>query len=214
MKIAFTIFFLNIFFLSGFAQMERKFQIWNKNEITFQPWKNISIDFAEKIHYAPRQNTIELKYAELFLTHEPKKWLEYGAGFRIAQSFLYPGWLQENRSMFFADFSNRIHLFSLKFSNRMEFRSYPIGISYFRYKQSFTVTSPPISPMDVKLYTSEESFFKLNGIGVHLARIYAGLSALNKEHYHLKIYYAFEKSKLLETWYTTDIVGCNMGFSF
>jgi len=196
----------------SFAQNERRSQIWNKNEVIIQPWKNISIDVAEKIHYSPEHNAANVKYAEIYISHELLKWFEYGAGFRVSKSNLYPGWIQENRTMFIGNFTKQYNLFIFKYSNRFEYRSFENNLNHFRYRQEFRVDFPSLTTWGMKFYTSEESFYKLNGIGLHLARLYGGISVVQSVHFNLKMYYALEKYKLIENWGTTDIIGLNTSF--
>jgi len=212
-KIIFTIIYCCLVYAS-FAQNERRFQIWIKNEVIIQPWKNISIDGALKVHYSPEHNAADVKYAELFLLHEPLKWFEYGAGFRVAYANTYPGWLQENRTMLIANFTKKYNKFIFKYSNRFEFRSFENNLNHFRYRQEFKVEFPSLTSWGMRFYAAEESFYKLNGIGLHLARFYGGLSVVQKQHFKLKMFYALEKYKLLENWGTADIVGLNFTFMF
>ena len=207
-----TIFIFCLFALNTFGQTERRLLIWNKNEFIIQPWKNISVDVAENIHYSLKQNALNLKYAELFLTHQPRKWFEYGAGFRIAKANTYPGWVQENRTMLIANFSKQFKQIGFKYSNRFEYRSFENDLDHFRYRQEFKVEFPGLTQWGMKFYTSEESFIKMNETGFHLIRFYEGLSVLQREHFKLKLYYAFEKYKSTENWGNSDIVGLNMGF--
>jgi hypothetical protein len=196
------------------GQPAKRLQLWNKNEVIAQPWKNISIEVAEKIHYSPDRNATDLKYLESFLKHEPAVWFEYGAGFRISKANLYPGWLQENRTMLIANFSKTYHQFNFRYSNRFEFRSFENNFDHFRYRQEFKTEFPALTNWGMRFYTSEETFYKLNGIGFHLFRLYGGLLVVEKKHFALKLYYALEKYKLMESWFTTDIVGINMSFVF
>jgi hypothetical protein len=212
-KLIFTILYCFLAFNSN-AQTERKFQIWNKNNVVIQPWKNIFIDVAEKIHYSPERNAADIKFAELFLSHGPLKWFEYGAGFRVAKANLYPGWFQENRTMIIANFTKEHNQFSFKYSNRFEYRAFQNNLHHFRYRQEFKVEFPSLTNWGMRFYTSEETYFKLNDIGFHTARIYGGLSVVQKEHVKLKTYYALEKYKLFKNWATSDIVGLNMSFMF
>jgi len=197
---------------TSFAQQERRFQIWNKTEIVIQPWEKIAIEVAEKIHYSPMHNASDVKYAELFLSHEPRKWFEYGAGFRITKINTYPGWLQEYRPMLFANFAKAYKQFNFKYSNRLEYRIFEINMNHFRYRQEFLVEFPALTNWGMQFYTSEESFYKFDESEIHLFRLYTGLSAIQKEHFKLKLYYALEKFKSIENWGTTDIVGLNMSF--
>ncbi len=197
---------------TAFGQTERKFLLWNKNEVIIQPWKNISVNVAENVHYLPKQNAVNQKYAELVMSHQPGKWFEYGAGFRVVKANTYPGWIQENRTMLIANILKQYNRFCLKYSNRFEYRSIENDLHHFRYRQEFRIDFPELTNWGMKFYTSEESFIKINEIGFHLIRFYEGLSIVQQQHFKLKIYYAFEKSKLLESWSSSDIIGLNMGF--
>lgn len=212
MKNTIIIFLQLIFVFSSFAQAERRFQIWNKNEVVIRPWNTITLEVAEKIHYSPENTAADVKYAELFLSHKPLKWVKYGVGFRISKLNTYPGWIQENRPMLFADFLKSHKQFSFKYSNRFEYRMFENDIDHFRYRQEFLVEFPSLANWGMRFYASEESFFKLNGAGLHLARFYGGLSIVQKENFKLKMFYAMEKLEIEENWRTTDIIGLNLSF--
>jgi len=201
-----------LFSISSVAQIERRTQIWNRNEIIVKPWKKFSINFSEKIQYNTRSNTLDSKYGDLFLYHKPLEWLDYGAGFRVSSSNTNSelGWLQENRTMVVLDFNKRFNDYKLKFSNRIEYRSFKSDLDHFRYKQSLTATFPSITSWGMAFYTSEETFHKLNGVGMHLIRWTGGVNGIQKDHFQLKIYYAYEKYKLIESWNASDILGINL----
>ncbi len=211
-RILFLIVFTILFHIISIAQSERKFQLWNKNEVEIQPWKNIVIDVAEKIQYTPKQHTIDSKYGELFVYHNALNWLDYGAGFRVAYSNLYPGWLQENRTMLVIELKQECHNIMYKFSNRFEYRNYKIDLDHFRYRQQLSATFPALTNWGMQFFAAEESFHKLNGIGFHLARLSAGVNGIQKEHFQLKIYYGLEKHKLIESWMASDVIAVNMSF--
>ena len=115
--------------------------------------------------------------------------------------------------MLILNFIKNYKNFNFKFSNRFEHRAYKADIDHFRYKQQFTLSFPALTSWGMQFYTAEESFYKLNGVGTHLARLYGGLSGINKEHFQLKIYYALEKYKIIESWATTDIMGLNLSIT-
>jgi len=212
MKKLVIIFIFSSFVVNCLAQPERGFQIWNKNEIVVRPWKKISIEVAEKIHYSPEHGAAEVKYLESYLSHKPLNWFKYGAGFRVSKLNTYPEWIQENRPMIFADFLKTHKKFSFKYSNRFEYRMFEFNNDHFRYRQEFLVEFPSLTDWGMRFYTSEECFFKLSSNGLHLARFYGGLSVVQKEHFKLKMFYALEKLKLIENWRTTDIAGINLSF--
>lgn len=213
MKFLGVIFILFTIVLSSGPQDDRRFTIWNKNEVAIEPWKNITIEVAEKIHYTPKSNTLDLKYGELFVGHEPKNWLEYGVGLRFSYSNLRnDNWLNENRSMVYVSLSKVLKAFELSFTNRMEYRAYKELDDYFRHKQSFKIDFPNITEWGMRFYVSEESYYKMNGAGTHKARFYTGLTALEKERFEMKLYYSLEKTKALNSWFTADIIGLNFSF--
>ncbi len=210
-KALYIIAFLSLI-LNSFAQTERRFQIWNKNEAAIRLGQKTSIEIAEKIHYSPERNAADLKFAELSLFREVKEWFNYGAGFRISKINNYPGWLQEYRPMIYADLKQSRQKLNFVFSNRFEYRVFETGLEYFRYRQSFLIEFPKLANWGVQFYTSEESFFNFQTSTIHLFRLYGGLSVIQTEHFELKTYYSLEKFKPAEYWRTTDIAGLNLNF--
>jgi len=196
------------------AQDNRRFTLWNKNEVAINPWKNVTIEVAEKIHFTPKSNTLDLKYGELLVVHEAKSWLKYGAGMRLSYLNLRnDNWLNENRSMAYVSLSKELNKFDVSFTNRMEYRAYKKIDNYFRHKQSFKIDFPNLTEWGMRLYFSEESYCKLNGAGTHLARLYSGLTALDKDRIEMKLYYALEKAKAANKWFSSDIIGLNLSFN-
>ncbi|WP_346860344.1 DUF2490 domain-containing protein [uncultured Draconibacterium sp.] len=200
-------------YITASAQ-EREFTLWNKNDVSVSPWEKISLDVSEKIHYSTQRNSVDLKYAELFVDYELKKWIEFGVGFRHTKVNLQNGnWSDENRPMMVLNLSTDVHKFELSFSNRIEYRSFKTFNNHFRHRQALTFDFPNLTEWGMQFYVTEESFLKLNGAGTHLARIYTGLKAIDQKHFDLKFYYSLQKMKVLSSWYTSDIIGLNLGFS-
>nr|WP_319570367.1 hypothetical protein [uncultured Draconibacterium sp.] len=103
----------------------RQFELWNKNQISIEPWEKISIDVSEKLHFSPQRLTITLRYADIFFGYQAFSWLEYGAGFRISSVKREAGdWLQENRPMVFANFGKDLGHYEFDFYNRFEYRTH------------------------------------------------------------------------------------------
>ncbi len=193
---------------------ERRFQIWNKNDVIINVWEKFDISFSEKTHYSTNNNNLDLIFGDLFLFHKPLNWLDYGAGYRIAYANILKNSVQENRAMVIVNFKKNYNKFNFKFSNRFEHRAFKVDFDHFRFKQQFTVMFPPLTPWGMQFYTSEETFTKLNGDGTHLARFYGGISGFQNDNFQLKLYYAMEKYKFIENWNTTDILGLNLSFMF
>ncbi|WP_347841049.1 DUF2490 domain-containing protein [uncultured Draconibacterium sp.] len=204
--------FLLIIPIFSMAQ-ERQVILWNKNQVAIELGKGVSISIAEKIHYSPERSSLDSKYAELFLGHELKQWLEYGAGFRFTSANLQNGsWLQENRPMIFITLNKDLNKFELDFSNRMEYRTYKELENHFRHRQAFQLKFPELTTWGMQFFLMEETFYKLNGQRTHLARLYSGLTALDTDHVAIKVYYAFQKQKILNSWFTVDVMGLNLSF--
>lgn len=198
--------------INCFAQ-ERQYVLWNRNQVAVKPWNKVSIEVSEKVHYSPKRSTLDLKYGDIFIGHQAFNWLKCGAGFRVSSLNLQNGeWLQENRPMVFADFGKDAGKFEFDLYNRFEYRTYKELKNYFRYRQSFRMKFPAITEWGMQFYLQEEAFVKLNGAGTHLARFYSGLTAFEKEHIEIKIYYALQKQELLNHWLTADILGLNLSF--
>ncbi|WP_321373732.1 DUF2490 domain-containing protein [uncultured Draconibacterium sp.] len=193
---------------------ERGFVLWNKNQVNVNPWNKIDIEVSEKVHYSTTRSTLDLKYGDIFIGHQVFNWLKYGAGFRISYANLQNGdWLQENRPMLFADLGEDAGKFEFDLYNRFEYRNYKVLKNHFRYRHSFRIKFPAITDWGMQFYLQEEAFIKLNGDGAHLARVYSGLTALEKEHVEIRIYYALQKQELLNHWLTADIFGLNFSFN-
>ena len=206
------LFFLFVVFNS--SAQERQFTVWNKNEVSAAPSDKLTLKLAQKVHYSPERNSVDLIYGEFFLGYESKIWLEYGLGFRHSKLNLQNGsWLDENRPMFYFSLSKEIKNMELSFSNRLEYRVFKNVEDHLRHKQSLNLYFPNITHWGMQFYVSEESYLKLNGAGTHLARLSTGIKALDKTHFGMKLYYSLQKAKNINSWISTDIVGLNLNFT-
>lgn len=209
LKLLFLLIFPILTVSSGIAQ-ERKMQLWNYNSVSVQVWNKTSIEIVEKIHYSTEDANVNVKFGDVWLKHNPGKWFKYGAGFRMSYVRTVSGWSEERRPMLLGEFVQNYHNIKFDFSNRFEYRWFEQAQNMFRYRQKLDIDFPSVTPLKIKFFTSEEAFIKANSENLHLARFYAGINALNREHFHLKIYYSLEKSKTPEQWNTSDIMGVNM----
>jgi len=202
-----------LFWVLGTAAQEREMEIWNLNQVSVKPARNFSLKVSEKMHYSTLHSDLPLKYAELKVGYSPKHWMEYGAAYRLTSLLLSENSREnENRAMLFFDIKEPIDKFTLSFSNRIEYRDFNHLQDHFRHRQSFKVDLPSLASWGMRFYLSEESFYKFNSNGTHLARLYAGLTVIEKKHLNISTYYALQKSKLLQEWYTSDVLGLNLNF--
>lgn len=205
---------LFFFIVLGASAQEREMEIWNKNQVSLKPARQLSLKVSEKVHYSTIRGNIQLKYAELSLGHKLKKWIEYGAAYRLTSTWIANDiWETENRAMLYFDIQEPIHKFDISFSNRFEYRDFKHVEDHFRHRQSLTLNFPSMASWGMRFYLSEESFYKFTSAHTHLARLYAGLTVVDKPHFNISTYYAMQKSKALQAWYTSDVLGLNLNFS-
>lgn len=193
---------------------QRKFEVWNKNQLTNKINERILIKIAQKVQYATKSSNLDVAYGEAYVGDRPKNWLEYGIGFRMAKSQPVSNvWITENRTMLYANLSQPVKNFKFTLSNRMEYRTFEQLDDHFRYRQSLKLQCPKLVSWGLQFYTSEESYIKLNGAGTHLWRLYGGLDAYSRKSFKLSAYYSLQKSKLIGQWIASDIMGINLSFS-
>jgi len=201
-------------FLTVSAQ-ERAFQLWNQNAIAVNISEKTALGVSEKIHYTPKNNSIDLKFADITLDHKITDWFELGTGGRLLWIRKEFGWLEEKRPMLYGDISFGMGNFDWDFSNRIEYRFLNKAEDHFRHRQKTELNFPEIKKLNgIRFFTSIESFFKFHPDKLHLARFYTGLNALQRKHFSLKLYYVLEKNKRTNQWDTIDILGFNMNFNY
>ena len=209
-RFLYLILFLTALQVSG----QRRFEIWNKSQAEIDLSHQYQLKISEKIHYYPRSNSLGLFYGDFFLVKHFKPWLECGAGYRINKFRLTDyDWKTENRSMLYTDLILPLTDFKLTFYNRFEYRVIEVLDDHFRYRQSVKLQFPELTSWGMQFYTSEEVFIKLNDDRTHLARFYGGINAIKHDHFILSVYYALQKTKLLQRWLSSDIIGLNLGFA-
>lgn len=207
------ILFVFIFYftlLALMAQEGRSFQIWNLNSVQGNLSSKSRIRIAEKVHYTPRADNIDVKFADIFLFRRPNNTFEYGGGFRLTRVDQEIEWLKERRYMVVGKIFNDSEKFEYGFVNRLEYRNFDKAINHFRHKQSFTLQFPEMTACKFRLYTTEETFIKFNSENFHMARLYAGLQTSGLKHLTMKIYYILEKYQRTNRWNTRDILGMNL----
>jgi hypothetical protein len=199
--------------ISSFSQKERKTQLWDYNKISVPLGEKTSFGVVEKIHFTPKTSSVDLKFGDLWMTHQCNNWFEYAGGFRLSYARKNGEWLEERRPMLLTEVSKDIKNFDFSLSGRFEYRWFKEAGNHFRFRQKLNIDFPPILKNGLSFFTSEEAFIKMNSEKTHLARVYAGINTFDKKHFEMKIYYSLEKMKSFNTWDTTDIIGMNMSIS-
>lgn len=168
-----------------------------------------SLKFSEKMHFTPATGSIDLKFGDARFYYDFTQWFAMAGGCRFLWSRQDYGWLQETRPMIYGILSTEINNFDLDFSNRISYRMLNKENNHFRYWQKIVIDFPEISEPRMQFYTAFESFCKLNRENIHMFRLYAGLKTIQKEHFEMKVYYAYQKNKNFSSWKTTDVIGIN-----
>ncbi len=194
------------------AQKDRSFQLWSFNSISVDISQKTSIYTSEKVQYSPAENEFNLKFGDIWLKHEVCSWFEYSGGFRVLRSKNQNGWIEEKRPMVMGTFDKKLKNFKISWANRMEYRLYEIQEDHFRWRQKMDIKTQSLTSFGLQFFVAEETFTKFNSEHTHLARLYAGLQAIDKKHFDMKLYYVLEKNKKQSFWNTADILGLNMSF--
>lgn len=196
------------------AQDDRYFTLWNKNQVSVRPWKDVKLTVSDRMHYVPESKRVSVVLGQLAVKHKPKAWFGYGAAFRVSNLQPAEGVsISENRPFVFVDLSKDLNEFQIVFSNRIEYRAYKELSDHFRHKQTLKLDFPALADWGMRFYLSEESFYKMNGVGTHSARFQSGVTALDKDWFAMKVYYILEKRKASDYWLTGDVLGLNLSFS-
>lgn len=202
--------FLLLFQFVAASAQQREMEIWNLNQVSLIPSRNLSLKVSEKLHYSTIRSDLQLKYAELKVGYKPKRWMEYGGSYRLTTMWMAEDyWETENRVMLHFDIQQPIHHFILSVSNRIEYRDFKHLSDHFRHRQSLRVDLPPLASWGLRFYFSEESFYKFTEDKTHLARVYAGITVLDKKHLNISTYYALQKDKFQQNWFSSDVLGLN-----
>jgi hypothetical protein len=207
-KLTLLCFSLLIFFCT--SAQERRFQLWNVNNVEVKLSDKTKIGVTEKIHFTPQSGSIDLKFGDVSVKRIFNSWFEAGAVGRILFIRKEDGWLQENRPMIFGNFIKDAGQVELEFSNRFEYRMYKTEPDHFRYRQMITAELPLFHSQWLTAYFSEEGFIRFDNENLHLARLYAGTKLKCSNAIEMKLYYVLEKNKQAYIWRTSDVVGMNL----
>lgn len=208
------LFTIILLFFGLCTSAQRKFEIWNKNQLTTRLNEQFSIKVAQKIQYATTSSRLEVVYGEAYVAHRAKEWLDYGLGFRLVKSQpIHNTWITENRPLAYVNFSDQLNDFSITLGNRFEYRNFKNLNDHFRYRQALKLQFPKLTTWGMQFYTTEEAFIQLNDKGIHLLRFYGGIVAFTGKTFKLSAYYALQKAKLLNKWISSDVVGIDLAFS-
>lgn len=200
--------------LFSVSAQERIFQLWNLNRVQVALSEKTKIGVTEKVHFTPHSGNIDLKLGDVTIKRSINPWFEAGVAGRILMIRKDYGWLQENRPMVFGDISKKLGRLGFGFSNRFEYRMFKHVDDHFRYRQMFSVELPPFVTPRLIIYAAEEGFIKFNDENLHIARLYAGTKLKCSRIFEMRFYYVLEKSKELDFWNTSDVVGMNLSLDF
>lgn len=198
--------------LSAFSQDDRSTGLWNKISLIIGLNSRSDLCISTKTQYIVSENTRELTNLDCSVSRTMNSWLKLGAAFRAAQMPKETGDVYEYRPQFLTTIFDNKHLFKYKTTNRLEYRDFTKGNDYFRYYNNVFIDFPVLPVKFPCPYLGEELFIKLNGEGLHLARIYGGLHVYEQSHFTVDVYYVWQKTKTERSWSGSDIFGLNLTF--
>ena len=193
------------------AEESRDFYLWNT--ISFQVPLDPAYYFKAKTknYYLTRDQIRTQTYLDLSLYRKMNDWLKLGLAFRGAQDHKELGDVYEYRPQFVTVIG--LHSQTVKYTttNRIDYRMLTGGNKYFRYYHNSFVHFPSFGKLP-KPYIGEELFFKLNGAGLHLARLFGGLHVMDHEQFDIDVFYSWQDNKSGDEWGRADILGLNLIF--
>ncbi|WP_423127534.1 DUF2490 domain-containing protein [Gaoshiqia sp. Z1-71] len=210
-KVLILVFLLSCLCVAN-AQDERELFLWNTTSVTTGIRPASVLCLSVRTQYQPSERRRDLSYLDLSWTNTLNSWLKLGLAYRSVQTPRESGDVYEYRPQAFGVLYNNKRKVQYSLANRMEYRLFNRGETHFRYYNNFFVYFPAIISKLPKPYAGEELFTKLNGVGLHLARLYGGLRVWECNSFDIDLYYIFQKSKTADQWNDADILGMNLKF--
>ncbi len=210
------LFVLLLFFSTvwAFAQdNEPETYFWNTTSLSGSIHERYKFVFGQKIHYNLNNNKLEYSHFDMACYKQISSHITLGAGFRNTYSKKSYGWQNELRYMAYGIYSGQLNEIKTQITNRLEYRTFDIGKSHYRYYNKLNVEFPlSVSAHNLKPYLTEELFIKLNDENLHLVRWYAGFYLLDTKHVQSDLFYCYNIQKSWPRWTRANVVGLNLRF--
>ena len=142
------------------------------------------------------------------------RWLEVGAAGRMMGTRKGATWYIEQRPMVYGTLSAYLGKLEFDFFNRFEYRILKDADDQMRHRQKVTLEMPPFNFSWLTLFASEEGFYIFGNERFNKLRLSAGSKVVYKKNFEMKIYYMFERKKILPVWANSDILGFNLSMDF
>ncbi|MGE4587518.1 MAG: DUF2490 domain-containing protein [Mangrovibacterium sp.] len=204
--------FLTVLVFMAYAGDKRPTYLWNTNYLNLELGNQSTLCFSVKTQYSVTDNTREMTYLDCSAIRTVNSWLKLGLAFRLAQSPKATGDVYEYRPQLVTTVYNSRHVIKCRTTNRMEYRSFKRAKDHIRYYHNAFVDFPVLLAGIPRPYLGEELFTKMNGDGLHLARLYGGLHVWEKSGLGVDLFYVFQQTKSAEEWINSDIIGLNLKF--
>ncbi len=206
-------FILIVLSIGGFAQDERHFILWNTNSGYIDLSPKIFMEVNEKIHYNYSLNQLDMTFATVTLGHKIKSWFNVAGAIRMVRYRGGADWFNENRFMAFYQINKSIKRFEINHIGRMAYRILNPDPNNFRHFQNLTIQLPYLLKSKIRPFIGGEMFTQLNKTGLHLARTFVGIKAIDMKRFNMTLYYGYERTKKDSQWRSNDILGTNLNFA-
>lgn len=212
MKPCFTLLLLLLFAINSSAQSSNDFYWWNTTSLNMKMSAASDFNLSTKTHYNQSQHLREMTYVDVAAIHQMNDWLKVGLSFRLLQ---YPKTgtddYEYRPQIYTTLFSNR-HVVKYRTTFRFEQRWFKLAEDHQRVYNNVYVDFPGLVKQTFKPLFGEELFYKLNGEGFHLARLYGGFGLFSTSHVGVDLFYVWQSTKKADSWQNSDVVALNLKF--
>lgn len=212
LRILFFFLLIVTFSQYAFSQEERNFYLWNTTGVRVGLSETYDLDVKAKIQYRTNDHLREFTYMDFTVSRDLNKWFNLGLSFRGAQIRKPSFEILEYRPQVITKIHFSLKKIKLSTTNRLEYRTFSEGSSYFRHYHNIFVNFPSITPW-LDPYLGEELFTKLDKVDLYMTRIYSGLHLLNHDRFKLDAYYVWQSLESSHHWNESDILGLNLKFT-
>ena len=212
MKHGLAILFGCLLAASAFAQSDRDFYWWNTTSLNVKISEVDDFIVSTKTHYNQSQHQRELTYIDLAGVRQLNDWFKMGLALRFVQRPQTGSIDYEYRPQVYAIYFNNQHALKYRSTLRFEQRWFEHTESHQRLLHSFFVDFPRLSKWSIQPKLGEELFYKVNGDGFHLARLYGGFGVFSSSNLAVELLYVWQDTKRAGDWQVSDVVALNLKF--
>ena len=206
-----------ILFLPGysFAGEDGDFEAWHTDSVSYQfieGWKaqliqEIRFGESKGLYYEHTEGNINFTVAE--------KWLDLGAGYRLAMQDRDGDWKYDSRPFLDTTFKMTLHEFTFNDRNRFEFRALENAKDDIRYRNKLEIRAPEMTKFALQPFVGNEIFVRLTGnFDAVENRLYGGVGFNTLWKLKGDLYYLWRTRDRDNTWIDSNVLGTNLKMAF